>query len=169
MKQRSQTLKNVFFIVILVMILASCTDQSKPPARENVEETIIALEHQALDRWSDGDPLGYAANFAEDATYFDDIGGQMRIDSTAELQEYFSMLVGNVPKHHYELVDTKVQVYGDVAVLTAQYLGKSLEGEVFPPWKETTVYHFNDGKWQVVHANWSLVKMGQEEETAEVE
>ena len=151
-------LKSIVAFAFLAFLLTSCCEQKSTPPPQNIEETIIALEHKALDRWSDGDPVGYAANFADDATYFDDIGAKNRISGTAEIQEYFTSLMGLIPKHKYELKDTKVQVYGDVAILTTQYLGESLEGEKSPPWKATSVYHKKDGKWQVVHANWSLVK-----------
>ena len=40
---------------------------------------ILALECEGLDRWSAGDPVGYAHSAAPDVTYFDDIGAAVRI------------------------------------------------------------------------------------------
>jgi len=157
---------NIHLVLAMTLILVSCVDQAGQPPTQNVEETIINLERKALDQWSDGDPAGYFANFSEDATYLDDIGAQMRVDGAAELQEYSKILSGNIPKHQYELADSKVQVYNDVAILTLRYLGKLPGGEEAPPWKATLVYHFQDVTWKVVHANWSLIKIEQEQETA---
>lgn len=168
MQRKRLTIIHVFLIPSMIILFASCAEQSGQPPLENVEETVIALERQVLDRWSDGDPMGFAANCSEDVTYFDDIAAHARLDSITEVQEYFTMLSGNIPKHQYELADTKVQVYGDVAILTLHYLSKSPEGEDGPPWKATSVYHYKDGNWKVVHAHWSLVKM-QEEKEAEPE
>jgi hypothetical protein len=39
----------------------------------NAEESILAQERAGLDRWSAGDPVGYAHSAADDVTYFDDI------------------------------------------------------------------------------------------------
>ena len=116
------------------------------------------MERQALASWSNGDPIGFSKNFAVDATYFDDIGAQMRIEGTEEIKNYFTSLDGQIPAHKYELVNPKVQVYGDIAILTLQYHAKSLDNEPGPPWKATSVYRFLDDEWKVVHANWSLVK-----------
>jgi ketosteroid isomerase-like protein len=80
------------------------------------------------------------------------------------LKNYFSSLEGMIPEHNYELVDSKVQVYGDVAILTLQYHSFMPDGQKGTPWKATSVYRYADGDWQVVHAHWSLVKVETEPE-----
>lgn len=60
-----------------------------------------------------------------------------------------------------EMANEKVQVYGDVAILTYNYIGrtKDKDGKVEPDLaKSTRVYVKKDGKWMLVHANFAPVK-----------
>ena len=122
------------------------------------EQAILAQERRALDRWAEGNPLGYVDIDADDVTYFDDIGAHSRIDGIAALGDYFASLEGKIPPHRYELVDPKVQIYGDTAILTLRYAPSSPDGEPMARWKATSVYHQTAGEWRIVHAHWSMVK-----------
>jgi len=55
-----------------------------------------------------------------------------------------------------EMLNTKVQVYGDVAILSYNFAGvrKNKDGEL-TPWraKSTRVYARLSGKWKLVHSN----------------
>lgn len=150
-------MKKISILLLIVLISTACVKEQSAPKHENVEETILALEGEALDQWSAGNPLGFAVHFADDGSYVDDIGAQNRIVGAEAAKEYLSSLDGKIPPHEYEIVDPLVQVYGDVAILTFQYHSK-IDTMSGPPWKATSVYHFNDSTWQMVHANWSLVK-----------
>ncbi|MGD9488158.1 MAG: DUF4440 domain-containing protein [Calditrichaceae bacterium] len=60
-----------------------------------------------------------------------------------------------------EMLNEKVQVYGDVAILTYNYVGmlKNDEGEVETVLaKSTRVYAKKMGKWMLVHANFAPAK-----------
>jgi len=156
--KENQTMQKLILILLILFISVSCGMEQSTTSHENVDATILALEREALDQWAQGNPLGFAVNVSDDVTYFDDIGAHNRIDGAKETKNYLASLEGKIPPHNYEIVDPKVQVYGDVAILTFQYHTTidTLQG---PPWKATSVYHFNDSIWQVVHANWSLVKV----------
>ncbi len=121
------------------------------------QQTILDLERRALERWSAGDPMGYVQAAADDLTYFDDIGAQSRVDGIEAIREYLSALQGQIPPHEYEIVNPRVQLYGEIGILTLTY-SPSVDGEAAPPWKATSVYRRIDGEWKMVHANWSLVK-----------
>ncbi len=57
-----------------------------------------------------------------------------------------------------DMVNAKVQVYGDVAILTYNYIGldQDKDGAVSPSMaKSTRVYAKKDGKWMLVHANFA--------------
>ncbi len=57
-----------------------------------------------------------------------------------------------------EMANPKVQVYGDVAILTYNFIGmtKDKDGEVEPfHAKSTRVYVKKDGRWMLVHANFA--------------
>lgn len=162
-----ETLRKRDLILLLSFIVMSVSCDSKQDTEdgENIEQTIIELERKGLDRWAQGNPLGMTANFADDMTYFDDIGAHTRLDGLEEIQSYFASLEGKVPPHSYELVDPKVQIYGDIAILTVRYHATNADGEQEAPWKATSVYRLTNGAWQIVHANWSVVK--EPEETAD--
>jgi ketosteroid isomerase-like protein len=57
-----------------------------------------------------------------------------------------------------EMANEKVQVYGDVAILSYNYVGstKNKDGEIEPNLaKSTRVYAKKDGAWKLVHANFA--------------
>lgn len=59
-----------------------------------------------------------------------------------------------------DMANAKVQVYGDVAILSYNYIGSALtaDGEVEPNLaKSTRVYAKIDGAWKLVHANFAPV------------
>ncbi len=59
-----------------------------------------------------------------------------------------------------EMANEKVQVYGDVAILTYNFVGmtKDKDGVVAPTLaKSTRVYVNKDGQWMLVHANFAAV------------
>ncbi len=148
----------ILLFLPLMLLLTSCETKPTALTQDNVEQTILALERQALDRWAAGDPTGFSVNLANDATYFDDIAAHTRLDGIEEIQKHFFSLEGAIPPHNYEIVDPKVQYYGDMAILTLRYHATLDDGQSGPPWKATSVYRLTDSKWQVVHAHWSLVK-----------
>ena len=123
---------------------------------ENAEEDILAQERRGLDRWASGDPQGYAHSGAEDVTYFDDIGAATRIDGLDAWRSYLASL--EIPPHRYEIIDPKVQVYGDIGILTLHFHGSGLDGTLLSRWKATSVYRYEAGDWRTVHAHWSLIK-----------
>ncbi len=59
-----------------------------------------------------------------------------------------------------EMANEKVQVYGDVAILTYNFVGmtRDKDGVVAPTLaKSTRVYVNKDGQWMLVHANFAPV------------
>jgi hypothetical protein len=137
------------------LLLGGCTSA---PRHDNAEKEIIALERRALDNWSLGKTTGYAEAGEADLTYCDDIGAQTRIDGLDAVRKYLASLEGKVPVHEYEMVNPKVQVYGDIGILTIQYHPSTLEGQPLRKWKATSVYRYSGGSWHMVHAHWSTIK-----------
>ena len=152
-------IKTVLLVSLLplMLILTSCEAKQSVFTQEEVEKAVLEVERQALDSWSAGNPAKMPANFADDASYFDDIAAHTRLDGIEEIQNYFTSLEGAIPPHNYEIVDQRVQSFGNTAILTLRY-HSTIDGQSGPPWKATSVYRYNDEKWQVVHAHWSLVK-----------
>ncbi|MFC1784724.1 YybH family protein [Candidatus Neomarinimicrobiota bacterium] len=148
----------VLMLIPLMLLITSCAKKQSSVTQEEVEQTILAIEHKAMDRWSaDSDPFGFIENFADDGTYFDDLGASTRLDGLEEIKNHLAAFEGSIPPHSYEIVDPKVQVYGDIAIATWHYASNS-NGEPDTPWKVTHVYRLINGKWFNEHAHWSLVK-----------
>jgi len=99
------------------------------------DQAILAQERCALDRWAQGKPLEYFDRWSEDVTYFDDIGAHRRIEGIVDLRSYAASLEGKIPPHQYELVDPKVQVYGDTGIVTLRYEPFSPDGVQLQRWK----------------------------------
>ncbi len=156
----SNLIKLILFIITTMMLvmLTSCNDKQPSFTQEEIEKAVLDLENQALGYWSGGNPSKFSENFATDASYFDDVNAHTRLDGIEELQEHFNSLEGAIPPHKYELVDTRVQSFGNTAILTLHYGAKLDNAETIPTWKATSVYNYNNDKWQVVHAHWSLIK-----------
>ena len=150
-------MRNLIPIIAILLIAISCSTKQDVPSQEKVEQAIFAEERRALDRWAAGDPMGFAEIAAEDITYYDDIAAQTRLDGLEEFRGYLTSLVGEISSHTYEILDPRVQVFGDIAISTLQYQ-PSIGGEPGPLWKATDVYRLTNGEGRLVHAHWSLVK-----------
>jgi ketosteroid isomerase-like protein len=116
---------------------------------------IIALERAALDRWGSGDPDGFLEISAEDVVYFDPFQPR-RLNGIAELRALYDTIRGKIRVDRYELIDPKVQVDGNVAVLTFNYVSRGSEGEM--RWNTTEVYRREARGWRIIHTHWSLTQ-----------
>lgn len=131
---------------------------------ESVSEQIIALERSALDRWIVGNPDGYLELAAPDITYFDPYR-ERRVDGLQALTALFGPMKGmQLPftDPRYEMIAPKVQMYGDVALLTFNLINYAKMGSqtesVLARWNSSEVYRRIDGRWKLVHSHWSYVK-----------
>ena len=147
----------VLFALAAVAALWAC--EGVPASDEpilNAEEDILALERQGLDQWAAGNPQGYAHTATDDVTYFDDIAAATRIEGREAWLRYLASLP--IPPHSYEILDPRVQVYGNTGILTLHFQATGPDGEEWQPWKATSVYRYAEGGWRQVHAHWSLIK-----------
>jgi len=140
-------------LCLLVINLNSLQGQTMDSAK--VTDTIIAMERAALDRWGNGDPSGFLEISADDVCYFDPFQ-ESRLDGLAALTKLYESIRGQVKADSYELVNPKVQVVGDAAVLTFNYVAQT--GEKIFKWNCTEVYAYRNGKWQIIQTHWSPTK-----------
>ena len=118
-----------------------------------IADEIIDMERAALDRWVQGDPGGFLEISAQDVVYFDP-SQEHRLNGLAELTAFYESLRSQIRVDRYELIDPKVQVYGNVAVLTFNYLSEA-QGET-RRWHCTEVYVKSPGgPWRIVQTHWS--------------
>lgn len=123
-----------------------------------VAETILAMEHAAMDRWGQGDPSGFLEICDPDVVYFDPFQ-ERRLDGIEALTKLYDGLRGQVRIDRYEFVNPKVQVVGDVAVLTFNF--ESWTKFVQYNWNTTEVYRRTDQGWRIIHTHWSIPQKGQ--------
>jgi ketosteroid isomerase-like protein len=113
---------------------------------------IIAMERAALDRWGNGDPSGFLEISAPEVVYFDPYQ-EHRIDGLDTLTRYYDSIRGKVHIDRYELLNPQVQLGGDMAVLTFNYV--SFGGEEQNRWNCTEVYRRMGGEWRIIQTHWS--------------
>ena len=147
----------ILFLATLFSL--SCTDAETVRAKTASE--LIAKERAALDRWAKGDPTGYLEIFGPEITYFNPFLDH-RIDGFAEMSAYYQSLAGEVSIDRFEMVDPRVQIHRDVAILSYHlYNYRTLPDgseEETTRWNSTKVYAWSDGDWRIVHNHWAFLK-----------
>jgi len=122
---------------------------------QDIPSTILAMECAALDRWIRGDPSGFLEITAPDVAYFDPYR-EKRVDGLEALTALYKGIWGQVLLDRYELLNPRVQVIGDAAVLTFNYV--SYKGETESRWNCTEVYRRDGDRWQVIQTHWSYTQ-----------
>jgi len=124
--------------------------------KQDITETIIALETAALEAWHNGNPSPYLELYSKDFTYFDPVI-ERRLDGWDKIKELYESMRGKVKMDKFEMINPVVQHTGGMAVLT--YNLHSYSGEKL--WKEncTEVYRLEeDNEWKIIHSHWSLTQ-----------
>ncbi len=124
----------------------------------DIAATIVVMERAALDRWGNGDPSGFLEISAPDVVYFDPYL-ERRIDGHVALTEYYDAIRGQVHIDRYELINPNVQLCGDAAVLTFNYV--SYTGESQDCWNCTEVYRHTNDVWRIIQTHWSYTQAGK--------
>ena len=78
---------------------------------------------------------------------------EKRIDGLEALTQYYRGIWGQVRFDRFELLNPCVQVGGELAVLTFNYV--SYTGEKESRWNCTEVYRHNYGHWKIIQTHWS--------------
>lgn len=123
-------------------------------ASENISAEIIAMERAALDRWAKGDPSGFLEISAPDVVYFDPFL-DARLDGHDSLAAHLEPVRGTIHISHYEMDNAKVQVAGDAAVLTFNFVSYGGTDDAFR-WNCTEVYRRSGAKWQIIQTHWAF-------------
>ena len=120
---------------------------------KEISAEIIKLECTALDRWGKGDPSGFLEICATDVVYFDPTL-EKRIDGRDALARYYEPIRGKIFFDRFELLSPMVQIVGDAAVLTFNYVSFGSNGKP-DRWNCTEVYRRTNGKWLIIQTHWS--------------
>jgi ketosteroid isomerase-like protein len=130
--------------------------QSSALAEADVPATILAMERAALDRSDKGDVDGFLEISDPDVTYFDPML-EKPIHGREALAAYYHGFPSTQPSRG-EMSNAKVQVAGDVAVLTFNYDFPSRAAGLVEHWNTTEVYVHGANGWRIIHTHWSIVK-----------
>ena len=117
---------------------------------------IIALERAALDRWCKGDPSGFLEISAPDVVYFDPFL-DLRLDGRAALAAHYEPHRGKIFISRYEMDNAKVQIEGDAAVLTFNFVSYGGSEDAFR-WNCTEVYRRMAPSWEIIQTHWSFTR-----------
>ena len=107
-----------------------------------MEDAILSLEKQAMERWRNGDPWGFVELSAGDISYVDP-GLAQPINGLEQYQAYMKQVQGKIHYQGSEFIEPRVIVLGDAAVLSYNYRSSELspQGTLLSqtPWNATEV------------------------------
>lgn len=122
-------------------------------AEENDWKThILDLERWALDRWGEGNPDGFLAISDPEVTYFDP-SLERRLDGLDALHAYYEPARGKVKTDRYEMLDPRVDLFWDAAVLSYNLV--TVTGGKESRWNCTEVYRRTPKGWKILQTHWS--------------
>ena len=152
------------FLIPVTGVLLTTLTMSASTAFAGAAEEVIAITKAQWAAEMKKDVAAAMKNVADDYTEFNP-DYPTRLDGKAlsvALAEALSSGSDNLVAA--EMANEKVQVYGNVAILTYNFIGatKSKDGEIEPvKAKSTRVYVKTDGKWKMVHANFAPVEAAE--------
>jgi ketosteroid isomerase-like protein len=127
-----------------------------------VADEVMAL---ARAQWASeiaGEPMAQQnASLAEDYTEFNGDFPTLLVGKT--MATHMAEVTPNDKAMFSDMQNSRVQVYGDTAILTYNFAGlrRAADGKVSPSLaKSTRVYSRQGGKWMLVHANFAPVTAG---------
>ncbi len=140
--------------VLLCVVMASVA-MSETKSNSYAARDILALEKAAMERWCKGDVEEYLHNSSDEVTYFDPFTAK-RLNGLPELSARYRSFAGQFHFDRFEFVEPKIQLSGNVAVLTYNlitYVGSKEER-----WNATMVYQKTRGKWKIIHTHMSVTQ-----------
>jgi ketosteroid isomerase-like protein len=148
---------------LLAVLLAACVSTPTRPTTDverDVSARMLARLQGIAERFYNKDPLAYTELLAEDATYFAPVTGG-RVEGKEAVRALFVPFQGKLSVPRFEILNPKLQLYGDVGIFTYNLNEYGTNGAVATRWNSTEVYRRFGDKWQAVHAHWSQIPKSQ--------
>ena len=82
---------------------------------------------------------------------------ERRIDGLPALTAYYESIRGKVSAVWFELINPHVQVVGDAAVLTFNYVSYGGNKNT-SRWNCTEVFRLTNGSWKLIQTHWSFTQ-----------
>ncbi|MEN6607854.1 MAG: nuclear transport factor 2 family protein [Bryobacteraceae bacterium] len=143
------------FAILPVLCAATAFGAESTSSVDKDAQEILAIERAAFERWAKGDPSGFLEASDPEVDYFDPFL-DARLNGLDALRTLYGKLEGQVHLDHWEMINPRVIVSGEMGVLTFNFVGRSKAGTI--RWNTTEVYRRKNGQWKIIHTHWSLVK-----------
>jgi len=153
-----KTLKNVSFYFFMVFLIGLSSSIFAQTSSSSVENDIIALTYKIWKAENENDMATRNKYISDDYTEFNS-DYSTRIDGKTKNFKLSDANISGGKSLADEMLNPKVQVFGDVAILTYNFAGviKKNDGEVVTSKaKSTRVYVKMNGDWKLVHANFGF-------------
>ncbi len=156
-------MKKYLSSMVLLIAGAACLTFYVHAARaadpqQAIANQIIARERASFDAWMKKDKAFYADFLADDATYFSPMSPYLEVDPKTNFLPKFEEYAERYKFIDFQMYNPRVQVYGDVAVLTYNSsVSINVNGQpINYTAKMTSVYVKQGGVWRVVHGHESM-------------
>jgi ketosteroid isomerase-like protein len=146
-----------FFAKLAALFMALGALCGGASAQTPPESTLVNIERAALTRWGNGDPNGYIQLASDDISYFDP-GLEKRLDGKAAYKELLTPLVGKIHIELFEMQNLRVQMGGDIGIVSYNLVDFDKSDSVTVRWNSTEVYRLEEGEWKLFHSHWSFTK-----------
>jgi ketosteroid isomerase-like protein len=150
-------------LALLAVLLGACASTQTRATTEverDVSGKIFTRLHAVTERFYNKDPLAYTELLAEDVTYFAPITPG-RVEGIEAVRALFIPFQGKLSVPRFEILNPKLQLYGDTGIFTYNLNEYDTNGAVATRWNSTEVYRRFGDKWQAVHAHWSQIPKSQ--------
>ncbi len=143
--------------MIALMMLTAFASTAMDARNQEVSTVIISMERAALARGDKGDVEGFLEISAPDVVYFDP-SLEKPIRGLDELSRYYHRATDYEHAASSEFLNPRVQVAGEVAVLTFNYVTTGARSHRITRWNATEVYRRTGKSWRIIHTHWSYTK-----------
>jgi ketosteroid isomerase-like protein len=158
-KKGASYMKLTSLFVAMILVAFLCQGFSTVLlAQSSTEDEIISLTYKLWKAENESDMATRNKYVADDYTEFNQ-SYSTRIDGRTKNFNLSDASNAGGKSLADEMLNPKVQVYGDVAILTYNFAGviKDASGKVIPSKaKSTRVYVKMNGTWKLVHANFGM-------------
>jgi ketosteroid isomerase-like protein len=139
-------------------LIAASKTFAGPSEQQSIAAQIIAREKSSVEAWQRKDKAFFADFLAEDATYFSPMSPYLDAEPRANFLPKFEQYVEMFKYTDVQMYNPRVQVYGDVAVLTynSSVSGSMAGQHINYTAKMTTVYVKQGNTWRVAHGHESM-------------
>jgi len=122
-----------------------------------MQHPIFELENAAMERWRNGDPLGFLEN-TDPGICYTDPGRVKPIIGIEEYRPFMQSIAGQIYYQRSEFIDPKIVECGGATLLTYNYRSTVLaddgSAKSQTPWNCTVLYY----KQKIIHNHWSFIR-----------